>query len=176
MRVRQMVRMAWLAGLALGFGWLLAATAWAAGENLGSFEVRQDGKVVKTWTLSEIRKLPLVPFENRQGKNRQAVLLSTLLERSGVPLKRIAAVTVMGLGGDTKKGPSTRTIEGEKSAGPTVREFKGDDLGQSLGRAVVFYNPDKHWTLSEQETRDPGPWDPNRVRKVRGIDVTLKQP
>ena len=37
MRVRQMVRMAWLAGLALGFGWLLAVTAWAAGENLGSF-------------------------------------------------------------------------------------------------------------------------------------------
>jgi hypothetical protein len=176
MRVRQMARMAWLAGLALGFGWLLAATVWAAGENLASFQVRQDGKVVKTWTLSEIRKLPLVPFENRQGKERQAVLLSNLLERSGVPLERIASVTVTGLGGDSKKGPSTKMIEGEKSAGPTVREFKGDELRQSQGQAVVFHNPDKHWTLSDRETRDPGPWDPNRVRKVRTIDVTLKRP
>ena len=59
-----------------------AATAWAAGENLASFQVRQDGKVVKTWTLGEIHKLPPVPFENRQGKKRQAVLLSTLLVES----------------------------------------------------------------------------------------------
>src|SRR5258708_29390549 len=128
MRVRQMVRMAWLAGLALGFGWLLAATAWAADENLASFQVRRDGKVVKTWTLGEIRKLPLVPFENRQGKNRQAVFLSTLLERSGVPLERIAAVTGTGLGGDTEKGPRTRMIEGEERAGAPGREIKWDDL------------------------------------------------
>ena len=65
-----------------GSFWREVSARWAAGENLASFQVRQDGKVVKTWTLSEIRKFPLVPFENRQGKNRQAVLLSTLLVES----------------------------------------------------------------------------------------------
>ena len=161
-------------------GALLAAGASIAAEKtdkaLTTFEVRQDGKVVKTWALSQVQKLPAAKFDNRRGKKRPAVLLSTLLERSGIPVERVAAVTVIGLGGDTKKGPSTKTLPGEKGPGDTRREFKDEGVAQSLAGAAIFYNVDKHWTLGDVERPDRAPWDQRRVRKVRHIDVTLKRP
>jgi hypothetical protein len=161
-----------VAGLALVAAGPAAA---AQKENLATFEVRVDGKAKKTWTRAQIRKLPQAEFTNRQGKKRTAVLLSTLLEKSGVAMDRVATVTVSGLGGDTEKGPQSKGVQGEKKAGQTAREFKGDDVGAALARTVVFHNADQRWTLADLEGAGRGaPWDQNRVRKVRQIDVTLK--
>src|SRR5262249_23691507 len=93
----------------LAMGLLVLASPSVPAENLAVFEVRVDGKA-QTWSLAQVQKLPLANFTNRQGQRRTAVLLSTLLERSGAPLERTAAVTVIGLGGDTTKGPATKTL------------------------------------------------------------------
>ncbi len=161
--------------VAFAIGLMLAGSA-AAAENLGAFEVRVDGKIVKRWDRAQVQKLPAAKFTNRTGKARTAVLLSTLLEKSGVPMDRVAAVTVTGLGGDMEKGPSTKRLEGEKGPGQTTREFRGDDVASAMGRAAFFYNVDRFWTLANLEGAERGhaPWDQGRVRKIRRIDVTLK--
>ncbi len=173
----------WTASAVLGIALLgVAGLGFAEGpaaahkENLATVEVRVDGKAKKTWTRAQIRKLPQAQFTNRQGKQRTAVLLSTLLEKSGVAPDRVATVSVTGVGGDTEKGPATKNLPGEKGPGQSSREFKGDDLGPALARTVIFYNPDRFWTLSDKEGagRQAAAWDQGRVRKVRRIDVTLK--
>lgn len=161
-------------GLAVLIGFLPAAPAPAA-ETLERLEVRVGGQPVRTWTRARVGRLPQADFTiGREGK-RTAVLVSTLLDRSGVPLDRLAAARVTGLGGDTKKGPATKAIAAEKGPGQTWREFRGDGRGEVLARVVVFYNPDRHWTLADLEpVGGKGPWDQRRVRKVRHIDVTLR--
>lgn len=161
-------------------GWLvvglLLVPAAVPAEELATFEVRAAGRPAKTWTLASVRKLKLVDFENRQGKKRTAVRLSTLITGSRIPLERVAVVRVTGLGGDATKGPATRGIEGEKGPGETAREFRGENLPQALAGVVLFFNPDRHWTLADLDRPPDRPWDPTRVRKVRVIAVTLREP
>ncbi len=175
-------RRIWTASAVLGIALLgVAGLGFAEGpaaahkENLATIEVRVDGKAAKTWTRAQVRKLPQAGFTNRQGKKRTAVLLSTLLDKSGVAMGRVAAVTVTGVGGDTEKGPASKNVPGEKGPGQTTREIKGDDVASVLARTVVFYNPDRFWTLAEKEGAGRrATWDQNRVRKLRRIDVTLR--
>lgn len=90
---------------------------------------------------------------------------------------RVAAATVTGLGGDTEKGPSSKGIQAEKGTGQTCREFKGEEVRSVVACTVLFYNPDGHWTLADSQRPDPqAPWDPNRARRVRRIDVVLNRP
>lgn len=147
-----------------------------AAEDLTVFEVRIDGATTTTWSLPKVQTLPLTQFTNRQGKPRTAVLLATLLERSAVPMDRVVAVMVTGLGGDTRKGSATKGIEREKAPGERVRELRGEGLRAGLAGTVLFFNPDRRWTLADLNGSNRGePWDQTRVRKVQRIDVTLRE-
>lgn len=147
-------------------GWPVGAPAVEGGEAKGpvAVEIVVNGQVAKTWSEKALKALPPAEFKNRAGRSRKAVLLSTVLKKSAVALDKVTAVKVIGEG--KEDGPK----------GLTEREFTGDDLAGQLGAVVLFFNPDRFWTLAALKAPrgQRAVEHEARVRRVRRIEVSLR--